>query len=380
MTTSAFVNRIDDPTNPINQYFQPAISTYTERLTTAPGFVLMCNAAASRVPDFPDIWDPQPFPADTTLVIARGGTAIASASLAGKQPFDFSGAPLTQALIDIIGVGLPQDCLDNNLAECTYFTDVYNGLIQVTGRRLALKYAYALVAFSVWLWYPEGQIQNSAAEIVSSMDAPSADEYCGDYFLNAATLTVSGGQPIYELNEAGRNLSLSLTDPDVVEFPEFDSCMLAPFWLNDFQNFLLTGLISLFFTQTFFIDVPLNRVNASVLGDISTNTLALTTLAQRAPVITENPPPQVVAVAPMVRPSLKMTRKGSRIRVSGTVDPAYTKARVTLQRLDGKKWKRVKTIRVTSAKKFSTSMTVKSTSKVRYRIVAGTQTSRTLRR
>ncbi|MEY3805485.1 MAG: hypothetical protein RIR69_297, partial [Actinomycetota bacterium] len=89
---------------------------------------------------------------------------------------------------------------------------------------------------------------------------------------------------------------------------------------------------------------------------------------------------QVVAVAPMVRPSLKMTRKGSRIRVSGTVDPAYTKARVTLQRLDGKKWKRVKTIRVTSAKKFSTSMTVKSTSKVRYRIVAGTQTSRTLRR
>ncbi|MEY3805650.1 MAG: hypothetical protein RIR69_462, partial [Actinomycetota bacterium] len=198
MTTSAFVNRIDDPTNPINQYFQPAISTYTERLTTAPGFVLMCNAAASRVPDFPDIWDPQPFPADTTLVIARGGTAIASASLAGKQPFDFSGAPLTQALIDIIGVGLPQDCLDNNLAECTYFTDVYNGLIQVTGRRLALKYAYALVAFSVWLWYPEGQIQNSAAEIVSSMDAPSADEYCGDYFLNAATLTVSGGQPIYE--------------------------------------------------------------------------------------------------------------------------------------------------------------------------------------
>ncbi len=82
----------------------------------------------------------------------------------------------------------------------------------------------------------------------------------------------------------------------------------------------------------------------------------------------------------MTRPSLKMTRKGSTIKLTGAVDANYTGTRVTLQQLVGKKWKRVKTIRVTSAKKFSASVNVKSKSKVRYRIVAGTQISRTLRR
>ena len=79
-----------------------------------------------------------------------------------------------------------------------------------------------------------------------------------------------------------------------------------------------------------------------------------------------------------VAPTIRATRQNKEVTISGKVDASYKGKRVTLQRLYGNKWVRVKTIPVNANKTFST--TVWKRSIIRYRIVAGTEISRTIRK
>ena len=77
-------------------------------------------------------------------------------------------------------------------------------------------------------------------------------------------------------------------------------------------------------------------------------------------------------------PTIRAIRENKKVTISGKVDSSYKGKRVTLQRLYGKKWVRVKTIPVKANKKFSTIVWKRSV--IRYRIVAGSQISRTIRK
>lgn len=87
----------------------------------------------------------------------------------------------------------------------------------------------------------------------------------------------------------------------------------------------------------------------------------------------------VVSNKPAVSPpTIRATRQNKEVTISGKVDASYKGKRVTLQRLHGKKWVRVKTIPINANKTFST--TVWKRSVIQYRIVAGSQISRTIRK
>ena len=77
-------------------------------------------------------------------------------------------------------------------------------------------------------------------------------------------------------------------------------------------------------------------------------------------------------------PTIRVTRQSKKVTISGKVDASYKGKRVTLQRLSGKKWVRVRSIPVNANKKFSTIVWKRSV--ISYRIVAGSQISRTVRK
>ncbi|MEY3805486.1 MAG: hypothetical protein RIR69_298 [Actinomycetota bacterium] len=85
-----------------------------------------------------------------------------------------------------------------------------------------------------------------------------------------------------------------------------------------------------------------------------------------------------IATNRLSAPTIRATRRNKEVTISGRVDASFRGKRVILQRLYNDKWIRVMAIPVKANKRFSTTLLKRSV--IRYRIVAGSEISRTIRK
>lgn len=316
----------------MTQLFNKPMSDYYEPLS-APGVYGLSCASQQRTDE---VWAIQAFPEGSILTAKRVGTVIATASIGGRTPSRLSETPFLGDLADLqpdpdlcsIGAGSVQV---TDFEYCTYFSDVYNELIERTGRRMHPSLAYFATMFpSVlvyiflqngididWPWFL-GPLANTAlgseisAELASlaSNDQVRAavPEFSWNYCTASRMLAVipvsnpiaddpntpgdETAPPKFEITAVGRGMADALSDPRISSWPELDLCISRYDYVDpnnptpEEQVTRAIGYISLlatlvlYFYQLFYYDIPMGLTKVSLTANSDLKSIEMKSLSR----------------------------------------------------------------------------------------------------
>lgn len=313
----------------MNQVFNKPMSDYYEPFS-APGVYKLGCASQQYVTD---AWEIRSFPEGSVLTAKRAGSVIATSSIGGRTPAAIIETEFLQDFVDLqpdpdtcwLGVGSVQA---TDIQYCTYFSDVYNALINKTGRRIHPSLAYFATMFpSVaiyqflqdgidldWPWFlgPLGNTAVSSAltsQLSSQLSALADNEevraavplfdwnHCAaSRFLAVMPVqeATNDQPPKFEITSIGRGMADALSNPRITSWPELDICISAI--ANDpvdpdnptpqEQIALIIGLISvqvvlaLYLYQMLYFDIPMGLTNVVLTANSKLRSIEMQSLTR----------------------------------------------------------------------------------------------------
>jgi len=343
VTAGSTVVDVTDNITPITEYFgsidpfmtqlfNKPTSDYYEPMS-APGMYQLGCASQQSVSD---VWEIRAFPEGSVLSAKRAETVIATASIGGRTPSRLSETPFLDDLEgltpdpDLCSIG--SDSVQvTDVQYCTYFTDVYNALIERTGRRLHPSLAYFATMFPAvlvyvfleigidpdWPWFlgPLGntalatQLSTELSSLASNDQIRAAVpaftwNYCTASRM-LAVMPVSNAieddpntpedettPPKFEITAIGRGMADALSNPRISSWPELDMCISQYDFADpanptpEEQVAQVIGFISLqitiilYFYQLFYVDIPMGLTKVSLTDNSDLKSIEMKSLTR----------------------------------------------------------------------------------------------------